>query len=49
MKVGRKMTGNKEKATKMTYVGKSCREICKLIIKIKIKCLKLVANGLMNS
>lgn len=49
MKVGRKMTGNKEEATKMIYVGKSCREICKLIIEIKIKCLKLMANGLMNS
>lgn len=33
MKVGRKITGNKEEATKMIYVGKSCREICNLIIK----------------
>lgn len=41
MKVGRKMTGNKEEATKMIYVGKSCREICKLIIKNENKMFKI--------
>lgn len=35
------MTGDKEEATKMIYVGKSCREICKLIIKNENKMFKI--------
>lgn len=41
MEMGRKMTGNKEKATKMTYVRKPYRETCKLTIKNKNELFKI--------